>query len=182
MAIWLVDEAGESLEQRDTFGEKTPLIACGLHRAEDIGLWLIGRGARVDALNGGGATALHDATLSNALRLVEALLAAGARVDVQMAPRLPFFKVLFCVMALLRRLGVEDEKVQAFGQTRGCSPLMWCGLWGRPAVAELLLRAGARPSLRNANGETAAQIARQRGFAELAEQLEAAETSIRTAE
>ena len=173
---WYLREGGPlQLEHRATFGATTPLIQCGLFGAEEIGVWLLSRGADVLAINGGGAASLHDATLSNSIRLVAALLDAGASINLQMRPRMCLFRLLFRTMRLLWWLGVRAEFVQVFGQTEGCSPLMWAALFGRPSVARLLLERGANPSLRNRNGLSAVDIAQARGFTETARVIESFE-------
>ena len=66
-----------------------------------------------------------------------------------------------CLNLILKygvRVNVREEDT-------GMTPLMKCARYGLPACAEILLRHGADPHLRNNEGQTALDIARKRGAA-----------------
>jgi ankyrin repeat protein len=71
------------------------------------------------------------------------------------------------VVALLLRAGAAVNQQNA----RGDTPLIVAGRQGDAATCRALLAAGASRSLRNSVRATAADAARERGFASLADEL-----------
>jgi ankyrin repeat protein len=101
-------------------------------------------GADVDALDGFGQSALMLAALGGHLEAVEALIGAGANLDIT--------------------------------AKFGLSATMLAVVNGHPVVARALARAGADLALRGSgapgfSGKTAADLAVDRGFRELADEL-----------
>jgi ankyrin repeat protein len=78
-------------------------------------------------------------------------------------------KWLLSQETLARQINSVDDE--------GTSPLAAAARFGETEIVDTLLAAGADPSLRDERGWTAAEIARNRGFAELANRLTRAEAS-----
>jgi len=179
-----------------------PLLAAAAHdNAEAVAL-LLGCGADPRGVDHEGISALHRAVQAGAADIADLLIAAGAEVDLRerkwkgtpltwalvlgqpaLARRLaPLSRdvrglagladlerldaVLTAEPALAnQRLDVEDRVTPLF-----CLPE---DEEAAAAVAEMLLRHGADPALRNPQGKTAAEVARQRGLDDAADLIEA---------
>ena len=179
-----------------------PLLAAAAHdNAEAVAL-LLGCGADPRGVDHEGISALHRAVQAGAADIADLLIAAGAEVDLRerkwkgtpltwalvlgqpaLARRLaPLSRdvrglagladlerldaVLTAEPALAnQRLDVEDRITPLF-----CLPE---DEEAAAAVAEMLLRHGADPALRNPQGKTAAEVARQRGLDDAADLIEA---------
>jgi ankyrin repeat protein len=148
----------------------------------------------------GGASPLHAAAASGAVRCAELLIARGADVDRRdrryHSPPLgwaSYFEVAPMVellgrhsrdvwrlayagrVARLREVLHEEPALARLTSDDGGTPLMWlpADAADAEAVAALLLDHGADPTRRNARGETAAEIAERRGLDAVAALLRA---------
>lgn len=54
----------------------------------------------------------------------------------------------------------------------GQSTLMWAAMWGKTAIVQYLLDNGADPTIVNSSGKTAAQLAYEHGYFDLAALIE----------
>ena len=73
--------AGADVNAPVAKGGYTPLMLTSISGSTDLAEALIGRGAKVNAVNPGGVTALMIASARNRPRLVQLLLKSGADVD-----------------------------------------------------------------------------------------------------
>lgn len=110
-------------------------------------------GARVDASDAGGQTALMLAAREGHPELVQLLLKAGAQPDGRDGPMTPLGAASIRghtpVIQLLLRSGAD---VDAAGRT-GLAPLLLAVRFNRMEAARLLLRAGASTKIRDRNGD-----------------------------
>ncbi|HKA04941.1 MAG TPA: ankyrin repeat domain-containing protein [Acidimicrobiales bacterium] len=99
-------------------------------------------------------------------RVLDALLAAGPDLDVFDAAALGHVNQLEIL------LGLDPSLASAEG-VAGTTPLHLAARYGHAAAARRLLDAGADPTARSDTGETAADLARAAGHAELAATISA---------
>ena len=116
-----------------------------------------------------GDSALHRAAFNDRMEMVDALLRAGADVNVPnvngFTPLHSAVRNLDCVRLLLR--GKAKVNVAAHGVW---TPLHLAAIVGNADVADALVKAGADKTAL-AQGRTASQLAAEKGYAELAEKL-----------
>jgi ankyrin repeat protein len=189
IAEHLID-AGADVEQRLP-GDVTALMLASALGLPKMAALLMRHGARVDAVDAQGLTALHCACLfafgardrTAAVTLMDTLLLAGAEPDPEDSQ---------AVAPLLLLLGARAEPGTATDETvilsvldqflaegvsltskdaRGFGPLHVAALHGLMRVIKMLLRAGADPSARDALNRTAREVALMRGFVDVATEL-----------
>ena len=180
-----------------------PLLAAAAHGNADAVALLLRCGADPRGVDHEGISPLHRAVQADAPDIVDLLLAAGAEIDLrerkwkgtpltwalvlhrphiarELAPLSRDVRGLAGLADLERldavlaaeperanhRLDVEDRVTPLFCLPEDEDAAM--------AVAEILLRHGADPGLRNPQGKTPADVARQRGLDDAADLIEAA--------
>jgi ankyrin repeat protein len=132
--------------------------------------------ALAESFSGDGWTPLHLAAAFGTPAAVSALLAAGARVDaVSRNPQQN--QPLHAVLALGKnaetiRLLLSHGAPANAAQAGGFTPIFSAAIANRQDLAEMLLAHGADPHARSDQDKTAAEFARERGHAELADRLE----------
>lgn len=136
--------------------------------------------AEAQSIAGDGWTALHLAAAFGTPAAVAVLLAHGARVDA-VSDNAQQNQPLHAAVALGRNpstvtLLLEHGADVNARQTGGFTPLFSAAAANRRDLAELLLAHGAQPGLTSDQGRTAADFARERGHAELADWLAAQPT------
>lgn len=125
---------------------------------------------QLEAANPSGETALMMASLRGQTALVQRLLERGAAVNrpgwspLHYAASAPDDDAL---KLLLQRGAAVDARAP-----NGMTPLMMAASVGPSTAVDLLLAAGAQPGLRNDQGQSAADCARQQGRDWLADRLE----------
>ena len=130
----------------------------------------------VEAFSGDGWTPLHLAAAFGAPAAVELLLRHGGQVDaVSRNPQ--HNQPLHAAVSLARhaetvRLLLDNGASANATQVAGFTPLFSVAAANRRDLAEMLIAHGADCHHRNELGKTAAEFARERGFAELADWLE----------
>ena len=126
---------------------------------------------RVDAPNAQDETALMYLAILGQTGRAQALIAAGAQVN-----RLGWTPLHYAAskaqVETARMLIGRGAIINAPGPD-GTTPLMMAALSGQPDIVQLLLSAGADPSMFNAAHETAADWARKRNHQSLAAALDA---------
>jgi ankyrin repeat protein len=192
------DPAAQALLAADPSLVKQPLLplVAGLGNTRAVAM-LLDAGADIDGRDGEGATALHRAAHANAVPVLDLLLARGAQVDLR-DPRwhgTPFgwsvatgrafaaerlASVTRDARALvrsgrverLRALLHESPALARERQRDDGEPTLLFALPDDESVAgelvELLLAHGVDRTVRNAQGHTAADVARARGLDEVA--------------
>jgi ankyrin repeat protein len=132
---------------QDGFG---PLGLACFFGHEAVARLLLVSGARVDqaSSNGMRVMPLHSAAAAHSVPIARLLLEAGAPVNVRQG-----------------------------GGEGGFTPLMEAALNGQVEMVELLMQHGADPSMKDDSGNTAADHARSRGHAALAERIGGAQWS-----
>ena len=190
-------------EDPELIRDPHPLLAAAAHdNAEAVAL-LLRCGADPRGVDHEGISPLHRAVQADAREIADLLLAAGAEIDLRerkwkgtpltwalvlgrpdmalkLAPLSRDVRGLAGLADLERldavltaeperanhRLDVEDRVTPLFCLPEDEDAAM--------AVADILLRHGADPALRNPQGKTAADVARQRGLDDAADLIEAA--------
>ena len=165
---------GAAVNSRNRAGE-TPLILWV--RAGNAGMvaWLIEKGASVNLAALDRTTPLMAAAFSGNVQTMQALLDAGAEIDT--ADQV--FKTAMIYAAaqghapavrLLLDRGVAVNRLYYHNLTA----LMWAAGYGQADCVRLLLERGADRALKDDRGKTAAEIAREQGYAEVAALLQGA--------
>ena len=170
---------------RDFLIERLSAIGIGLDIFEAAALGNIARlklildaePNAVSEFSGDGWTALHLAAAFGTPDAAAFLLERGARVDtVSQNPQknLPLHAAYALnknreTIELLLAHGADANAVQVGGYTA----LFSAAAANRQDLAELLIHCGANPHLKNDQGKTAAEYARERGYSEIARWLEA---------
>ena len=144
-------------------GEAPPLVDAARHADAEVLQALLDGGARADAADVDGTTALHWASYRDDTRGAELLIQAGA--DVNAATDLGVTPLwLACEngnAAMVRRLlraGADPNQALLLGET----PVMVAARGGNPQVVELLAAGGGDVNARAARGQTALMWAASR--------------------
>lgn len=188
--------AGADIEQRLP-GEVTLLMLSAALGLPKMAALLLRYGARVDAVDAQGLTALHCACLfafntrdrAAAVTLMDTLLLAGARPDpAETTAIAPVLLLLGAraepgastdetvILSVLDQFIAEGVSLQS-KDARGFGPLHVAALHGLMRVIKMLLRAGANPDARDGLNRTAREVALMRGFVDVATELGTGEGS-----
>lgn len=155
----LLDHGAQADTLRDYNGGTPLMMAAGMSRF-DAAQVLLARGADAAARNDYGSTLLHDLAIAH-------MPASSPQREPQLA----------LAAEALRR----GAPVNALTSRNNSSALMLVARTGNLALANLLLDHGADAGLRNSRGESAYDIAMQKGHGELAQLLLAAQQGQRPA-
>ncbi|WP_263360020.1 ankyrin repeat domain-containing protein [Acidicapsa ligni] len=164
--LFQLAQAGGSLDvfEASAVGE-AELLEEGLKRSP----------AHANALSGDGWTPLHLAAAFGTPETVQVLLANGASVAT-VSKNAQKNQPLHAALALGRnaetvRLLLEAGADPNATQTGGYTALFSAAGANRTDLVELLTAHGADPSIRNDFGQSPAELARERGYSELADRL-----------
>ena len=159
---------GASVNSRNRVGE-TPLMLWVKAGNAGMVAWLIEKGASVDQDSLDKTTPLMAAAFAGRVDIMQTLLDAGA--DIERKDQV--FKTAMVYAAaqghagavkLLLARGVDVNRAYAHNLTA----LMWAAGYGKTECVQLLLASGADPKLQDDRGKTAADIAREQGYAGVA--------------
>jgi len=153
----------------DPNGEPVLVVAAraGWEPTTDV---LLKAGAKVDAKNGFGDTALMVASLNGHLAIVKKLFARGAEINPPGWTPLAYAATngQTEVVRYLLEIGAKINAQSANGTT----PLMMAVRGGHAATVDLLIAKGADVNLRNQNDATALAWATRGGFATIEQALQ----------
>jgi len=165
---------GAALNSRNRAGE-TPLILWVRAGNAAMVAWLIEKGASVNLAALDRTTPLMAAAFAGNVQIMQTLLDAGAEIDTTDQ----VFKTAMIYAAaqghaqavrLLLDRGVAVNRLYYHNLTA----LMWAAGYGQADCVRLLLERGADRALKDDRGKTAADIAREQGYSEVAALLQAA--------
>jgi ankyrin repeat protein len=167
---------GAAIDSRNRLGETTLIIVLKKDRV-DLAAIALDAGANVNLAAVNGITPLMAAAYGGHNDTVKRLLARGA--DPAALDRLGKNAMTYAagegrteVVATLLAAGVNPNAVYANDLTA----LMWAAGFGKTETVQALLAAGANPALKDNRGKTAADMAREQGFAATVAVLDAART------
>jgi protein DGCR14 len=154
--VALLAQLGAVLDAADSSG-RTPLGHAVLLGYEELAGWLIEHGAAVDA---GSTPPLHHAVAAGRVDLLRALLAAGARPDVQDELGQPVLHAAvqrdhLALVGLLLKAGADPGATGADRTTA----LHVAAVYASAEICRQLLAAGADRMARDAGGATPAEVA-----------------------
>ena len=125
---------------------------------------LLDAGADINAGSPTCPTPLHYALSNNHTECARLLLERGASPDAEPSPGYtPLHEAATASPECLNLILGYGVRVNVREEDSGMTPLMKCARYGLPACAEILLRHGADPDIRNNEGQTALEIASNRG-------------------
>jgi len=193
-------EAGADVNARTAVGDSALIVAARRAGAAPVAAYLIDKGADVTASTQGGATALHRAAESGDLDMIKLLLGRGSNVNAQrkggrtaLATAVALGRVS-AVRYLLSRgakpnigdVGLDQAVLQgnfeivkalldAGAELKdGREPLLVFACFSYnadPQIVKMLLDRGADPAARSQLGKTPLELARERGYEEVASLL-----------
>jgi ankyrin repeat protein len=164
--LWLHPD----VEARETIGQSTALISAATENQREAALYLLSRGADVNARNAFGVTALMRSAARSDMALTRLLLERGAEVNAQTRMgETAFIEATKAgqinIMQLLLDYGAD---MQATGPGR-MDALIWSAGLGQTASLEFLLEHGI--SVEGKRGQTALWLALKNQKAQIASLL-----------
>jgi ankyrin repeat protein len=164
----LLLDLGADIDKSDSVNYTTPLMRAP---NRDCAILLLDRGADMEAQDRLGQTALVNFASTGRNDMIELLLDRGA--DIHAGHRRGFTALRVAahygyaetVELLLERGALEDLNRQ---DAMKYTPLMWAANCGSAKMVRTLLSFGALTDLKNDDGETAVDIAKRRGYDDIA--------------
>jgi ankyrin repeat protein len=164
-------QQGAAVNSRNRLGESALIVVLKKDRV-DLARALLDAGADVNQAALNGVTPLMAAAYGGHTEIVRALVAKGA--DIAAVDRLKKNAIIYAagegrtdIVKLLLDKGVDPNAVYANDLTA----LMWAAGYGQTEAVKTLLAAGAKTSLKDNRGKTAADIAREAKHEETARLL-----------
>lgn len=157
----------------DYFGPESPLYDAA--RKGDVAAVssLIARGTKVNITDDLGRTPLHRAAMWNRAEIAKLLLAKGAAVNAvtKDGAWMPFHFAAYWGNVEVAKVILPIGNLNA-QESSGDTPLHLATSRGRSEMVRLLVSKGAKKSIRNKGGKTAAQLALEGGHLELVDILQ----------
>lgn len=155
---------GASLETEDSYGWTPLMVAAAYGHASVVKLLLQG-GARVDHRDENEWSAVHCAATAGSVETLRLLAERGADIAALNQNRRTALSIASGLgyLDMVRYLVEERRLPLNEGDYQGWTPLMHAAALGQESVVDYLLNKGADATLKNMSGETARQLAEQRG-------------------
>ncbi len=165
----LIDGSPELVNEKTEDGD-TPLHTAATARRTNAALYLIGRGADIDARNSAGQSPLLYAAYVGDAVLADTLVARGAQFDYQdTRGNSPFhFAARGGHMAVVELLAAKGARID-FKGNQGRTPLFLAAANGRTEVVKFLLARGVQPGTKADDAQTPMTVALANGHAAAAE-------------
>jgi len=140
----------------------------------------LAQGYKPDTPDSEGRTILMYAAFNGQTNIVERLIAAGANVNAQdkTGSTALMFAASGPFASTVQLLLDHGAKINTVDTNEHWSALMWAAAEGQTKVVELLLKNGADPSLKEADGDTAESFAAKNGHSAVVKILQAAAPKI----
>jgi uncharacterized protein len=171
---------GADLNARDTFG-RTPMMVAAFRQDDAAVRALIEAGANINALEHQSYDVITIAAVLNDLETLKTVLAAGGNAR---AITSPYSGTALIAAAHLGHAEVCEALIKARAPLDHVNNLGWTALIEaivlgdggarHQATVEVLIKAGANLNLPDRNGSTPLALARQKGYAQIAQMLEQA--------
>jgi ankyrin repeat protein len=147
-----------------------------MHGQTEIAEMLLRNGYDVNRQAPGGSSYLQDAALKGSVKMATMLLRYGARIDASndTGGTALHDAALGGSPAVIKLLIEHGARIDAVDRESGATPLMVAASMGRTEALETLLKRGADPHIKDRNGKTALDRAREAGFHEAQTVLEEA--------
>ncbi len=130
-------------------------------------------GMPVDQKNKFGNSALMAASFNGHVNTMKTLITAGADVNLRVNNGVtPLMAACGPFPAAVQLLLDNGANVNATDHNENFTALMYAATEGLSPIVDILLKAGADPSMKDVDGDTAASFARNRGFTALADHLQ----------
>jgi ankyrin repeat protein len=147
-----------------------------MHGQTEIVEMLLRNGYDVNRKTSSGGSYLQDAALKGSVKMAALLIQYGARVDASNVTGGTALHdaALGGSPAVIDLLLEHGAKIDAADHESGATPLMMAASMGRTEALQTLLKRGADPHLKDRNGRTALDRAREAGFRDAQTVLEEA--------
>ncbi|KAL5509789.1 hypothetical protein EMCRGX_G005215 [Ephydatia muelleri] len=172
-------EAGANINQANNDGW-SPLYTAGRNGHYDVVKALMEAGANINQATKGGWSPLYTASFSGHLDVVETLMEAGANINqATKYNATPLYAASEeghdHVVQTLLRAGADVNIVTS---DDGWSPLITASFYGHTAIVKTLIKAGVNVNHANKDGETALDLAVEKGHKEIIEVLKTYQSKV----
>jgi len=172
--VKMLIEGGFDTNSYDYGAADRPLLTAARHGYMDMAIYLLDKGADIDAKDYKGNSTLALAVWEGKLEMVKFLISKGVNVDARNELNWnPLMQAIHQGHAEIVEILIEKgSDLNAIDEEKGATPLILAAHFGFKGIAEKLLEKGANKTIKDKEGKTAAEMAHSRGYTKLAELIE----------